>query len=164
MVGGGKRALPDGVRAELDLLDERRFGNGVVTCTTASVADPVDAFLAGMDHARKPEIDALRRAILGARVELTERVKWNAPSFSAGGDDRVTFRLQPGDRVELIFHRGAKKRSDAAAFTFVDPTGLVRWLAPDRGVVVLADAADTDRKTPAIVTLVEAWIEATADG
>jgi dihydrofolate reductase len=30
IVGGGKRALPDNVRAELELLDERRFGNGVV--------------------------------------------------------------------------------------------------------------------------------------
>ena len=30
MVGGGKRALPDDVRAELELLDERRFGNGTV--------------------------------------------------------------------------------------------------------------------------------------
>jgi dihydrofolate reductase len=30
LVGGGKRALPDDVRIELELLDERRFGNGVV--------------------------------------------------------------------------------------------------------------------------------------
>ena len=30
LVGGGKPALPDGVRARLELLDERRFGNGVV--------------------------------------------------------------------------------------------------------------------------------------
>jgi dihydrofolate reductase len=30
IVGGGKRALPDDVRLELDLLDERRFGNGTV--------------------------------------------------------------------------------------------------------------------------------------
>jgi dihydrofolate reductase len=30
VVGGGKRALPGNVRAQLDLLDERRFGNGVV--------------------------------------------------------------------------------------------------------------------------------------
>jgi dihydrofolate reductase len=29
-VGGGKRALPDNVRVKLELLDERRFGNGVV--------------------------------------------------------------------------------------------------------------------------------------
>ncbi len=29
-LGGGKRALPDGVRAELELLNERRFGGGTV--------------------------------------------------------------------------------------------------------------------------------------
>jgi dihydrofolate reductase len=30
VAGGGTRFLPDNVRLELDLLDERRFGNGVV--------------------------------------------------------------------------------------------------------------------------------------
>ncbi|MDP9248153.1 MAG: dihydrofolate reductase family protein [Candidatus Dormibacteraeota bacterium] len=30
VVGGGKRCLPNNVRLELELLDERRFGNGVV--------------------------------------------------------------------------------------------------------------------------------------
>jgi dihydrofolate reductase len=30
IVGGGNRALPDGVRLELELLDERRFGSGFV--------------------------------------------------------------------------------------------------------------------------------------
>jgi riboflavin biosynthesis pyrimidine reductase len=29
-VGGGNRSLPDRVRLELELLDERRFGNGMV--------------------------------------------------------------------------------------------------------------------------------------
>ena len=29
-VGGGKQSLPDNVRLKLELLDERRFGNGVV--------------------------------------------------------------------------------------------------------------------------------------
>jgi dihydrofolate reductase len=30
VVGGGKKALPGGVRLRLDLLDERQFGNGVI--------------------------------------------------------------------------------------------------------------------------------------
>jgi dihydrofolate reductase len=30
IVGGGKRALPDDVRADLELLDERRFDSGVI--------------------------------------------------------------------------------------------------------------------------------------
>jgi hypothetical protein len=30
VVGGGTQALPDGVRLDLDLLDERRFASGVI--------------------------------------------------------------------------------------------------------------------------------------
>jgi dihydrofolate reductase len=30
IVGGGKRALPDGVRSDLELLDTRRFATGAV--------------------------------------------------------------------------------------------------------------------------------------
>jgi dihydrofolate reductase len=30
ILGGGKPGLPSGVRADLELLDERRFGNGVL--------------------------------------------------------------------------------------------------------------------------------------
>ena len=30
VVGGGKRSLPDNVRLKLELIDERRFGNGMV--------------------------------------------------------------------------------------------------------------------------------------
>jgi dihydrofolate reductase len=30
LVGGGKQSLPAGVRVKLELLDERRFGNGVI--------------------------------------------------------------------------------------------------------------------------------------
>jgi riboflavin biosynthesis pyrimidine reductase len=30
VVGGGKQSLPDNVRLKLELLDERRFGNGMV--------------------------------------------------------------------------------------------------------------------------------------
>jgi riboflavin biosynthesis pyrimidine reductase len=30
LVGGGTRALPDGVHAQLELVDEHRFANGVV--------------------------------------------------------------------------------------------------------------------------------------
>jgi dihydrofolate reductase len=38
VVGGGKRALPDGVNLTLELLDERRFGNGVVHLHYRTVA------------------------------------------------------------------------------------------------------------------------------
>jgi len=40
VVGGGKRALPDDVLVELQLLDERRFTNGVVHLHYACQSDP----------------------------------------------------------------------------------------------------------------------------
>ena len=30
IVGGGRRSLPDGTRIQLELLDDRRFGNGMI--------------------------------------------------------------------------------------------------------------------------------------
>jgi hypothetical protein len=78
-------------------------------------------------------------------------------------DDRVTFRLQPGDRVELILHRGAKVRSDADAFVFEDPTGLLNWASSDRGVVTVADSQDLNAKKDDIVKLVNLWMDSTAD-
>lgn len=124
-------------------------------------AGDVEAFMGKLAHERKAEIEELRRAILASTPALSERVKWNAPSFGVDGEDRVTFRLQPGDRVELIFHRGAKKRPDPDSFAFEDPTGLLRWLSSDRGVVVLADAAATRADAAKIQNLVRAWIAAT---
>ena len=40
LVGGGKPALPDGVHLELELLDERRFGNGTVHLHYRAAAVP----------------------------------------------------------------------------------------------------------------------------
>lgn len=37
LVGGGKRMFPDDVRATLELVEERRFGNGMVLLRYAVV-------------------------------------------------------------------------------------------------------------------------------
>lgn len=131
------------------------------TKASKSKAADAEGFLAALAHPRKAEVEALRKAILASDKDITERIKWNAPSFCADGDDRITFRLQPGDRVELVFHRGAKVKKDA--FAFEDETGLLQLLAPDRGIVAFEDAADVKAKIPKLKKLVKAWIEATGE-
>lgn len=116
--------------------------------------------MAALSHPHAAAVQALRAAILASNPDISESVKWNAPNFRADGQDRVTFRLQPGDRLELIFHRGAAKRDDAETFQFDDPSGLVRWVTPDRGVIALADADDALSKQVTIVELVNRWIAA----
>ena len=88
----------------------------------------------------KRGVEQLRAAMLDSNDDITEHVKWNAPSFRYAGEDRVTFRLFPEDRVQLVFHRGSKVKDDAGNFAFDDETRLLRWVAADRAVVALRDA------------------------
>ncbi len=81
-----------------------------------------------------------------------------APSFRYADEDRVTFRLYPEDRVQLVFHRGAKVKGDAANFAFDDHTGLLRWVANDRAVVALRDAEDMEAKRADLVEVVNRWV------
>jgi hypothetical protein len=114
----------------------------------------------GLHHPLKNGVERLRAAILDSNDQITEHIKWKAPSFRYADEDRVTFRLYPEDRVQLTFHRGAKVRSDAADFAFDDHTGLLRWVANDRAVVALRDAEDVDAKLSALVEVVNRWVVA----
>jgi hypothetical protein len=124
----------------------------------------VQAFLQGLEHGRKDEVEAVREVILSAHPGITEQIKWNAPSFCIDGDDRITFRLQPGDRVQLVFHRGAKKRDDATTFSFEDGSGLLEWVARDRALVTFRDRGDVEAKRATLKDLVRRWMIATSDG
>lgn len=122
----------------------------------------VDTFLDNLDHPLKPGILALRKTILALDSDITEQIKWNAPSFCIGGDDRITFRFPPKGKaeVQLIFHRGAKSK-DSTAFQFTDPSGLVQWAASDRGVVTLTSSEEIATKIKKLASLAKAWFEAT---
>lgn len=118
----------------------------------------VPAFLAALDHPRKPAILALREVVLGADPGVTEEIKWNAPSFRAP-EPFATFHLRAKEGVQLILHFGAKKRAapvDRAAIA--DPAGLLTWLGDDRASLVVRDAADVDAKREAVGALVREWL------
>ena len=117
----------------------------------------VDRFMEELDHPLKGGIERLRAAILDSNDRITEHIKWKAPSFCYAGEDRVTFRLYPEDRAQLVFHRGAKVKGDAADFAFEDDTGLLRWVANDRAVVALRDAEDVEA-VEAVVEVVNRWV------
>lgn len=118
----------------------------------------VDEFMEALEHPLKSTIQDLRVAILASDIGITEQVKWNAPSFVYAGEDRITFRLKPANRLQLIFHRGARVRSDSATFSFDDHTGLIEWASPDRGVVTFADSDEAASRRDDLVDLVRRWI------
>ena len=120
----------------------------------------IDSYMDDLVHQHKAAIETLRRLILDAVPELSERIKWNAPSFGKGDDDRITMRLHPGDRLQLILHRGAKAGSDDL-FRFEDPDRLITWAAPDRGVVTFRDGDDLGAKSATLKPILQRWVACT---
>ena len=123
-----------------------------------SPSQDVDQLITKLEHPMKSGVQQLRSAILESNPGITEQVKWKAPSFCFAGEDRVTFRMHPKGLLQLIFHRGAKVRSDSAEFRFEDDTGLMTWATTDRAVVTLKDQAEVDAHQTALVGLINRWI------
>lgn len=122
-----------------------------------STGADAERYLQALEHARFEEVLTLRAAVLAADSGLVETVAWNAPSYAlAGSSHEVTFRLQPKDALQLILHRGAARRDDALTAALADPSGLVRWAAPDRGVITFEDRVDA-ATADAVTALVAAW-------
>jgi hypothetical protein len=121
----------------------------------------VSEFMEHLSHPYKREVETLRAMILAADKNISEQIKWNAPSFCINNDDRITFRLQPPRNIQLIFHRGAKVRKDAASFAFNDVSGLVKWITSDRGTVTFKDMNEISLRSKDFTALVKLWMAAT---
>lgn len=121
----------------------------------------VNQFLAELEHPFKPEIEQLRKIILGANKELYENIKWNAPNFGLKGEDRITMRIHPPKQIQLIFHRGAKVQNLPPKNLITDDKGLLAWKTTDRAVATFANLKEIKSAAGDITDLVTKWLKAT---
>ncbi|WP_213814863.1 DUF1801 domain-containing protein [Glaciihabitans sp. dw_435] len=70
------------------------------------MAKPVDVSgtLDELDHPLRADIDEVRALVMGINPDISEQWKWNAPTFSYGGDYLFTFHLRPTDYLHLVVH------------------------------------------------------------
>jgi uncharacterized protein YdhG (YjbR/CyaY superfamily) len=82
----------------------------------------VDAFMQKLDHPFKADVEALRKIIRGVSAEITEQIKWNAPSYSYRGEYLVTFNLRETRHIHLVFHNPmiARIKSELLAGDYTD--------------------------------------------
>jgi uncharacterized protein YdhG (YjbR/CyaY superfamily) len=64
----------------------------------------VDDFMQELDHPLKAEVQIIREIIKNVNNEITEQIKWKAPSFSYRGEYLVTFNLRDQQKIHLVFH------------------------------------------------------------
>ena len=128
--------------------------------TTTGTAE-VDQFLTTLDHPRIDVIERLRAVVLGANPHITEHIKWNGPSFCFRNDDRVTMRVHPADKVQLIFHRGAKVK-DTTNLAFADQSGLLKWVAADRATATFTTFDQVVECEAVLAEVVDRWMQSTS--
>lgn len=118
----------------------------------------VAAFIAALDHPLKDTVIALRKLLLGLDPAIAEEIKWNAPSFRTS-EHFATMHLRSKDAVQLILHLGARSKGKIGPQDVDDPTGLLKWLGPDRASVSFSGAADLKGKSKALLAVLRQWIK-----
>ncbi|PLR75814.1 hypothetical protein CU633_19035 [Bacillus sp. V3-13] len=122
----------------------------------------VEEYLRKLEHPLKREIQEVRRIVLGIDKELSEHVKWNAPSFCFHNEDRVTFNLHGNGFFRLVLHRGAKiKESVNLKRYFDDVQGFMEWVAADRATIKFTDIKDVESKSELLKEVVRRWVDVT---
>ena len=71
---------------------------------TANHTQQVDEFMDRLDHPFKAEVEMVREIIKNVNKDITEQIKWKAPSFSYKAEYLVTFNLWEKGRIHLVFH------------------------------------------------------------
>ena len=112
--------------------------------------NPVDAYLAELEHPFKEEVQQLRQIVLGANTSIEERIKWKSPSFHSGGTDLGAFELRPRDfvRLVLVFPHGLVD----------DPESIMLGDWSDRRELRFTGADDIEAKRRALENIVNAWV------
>lgn len=118
----------------------------------------VQAFLAQSTHPLQDVAAGLCAVIRTACPDLAERIKWNAPSFGPGDQDRLTLNLSKPDRVRLVLHRGAKAVDTKTGVRLLPDTDGVRWATDQRAEVTIVSAADLDARQVWLADLCQRWM------
>ncbi|TNE74392.1 DUF1801 domain-containing protein [bacterium] len=122
----------------------------------------VSRFLDELNHPLRHVIEQLRTIILQSNPDLTENIKWNGPNYCYHDEDRLTMRIQPPKQIQLIFHRGAKKRTQPEHKLIQDNSGLLTWKENDRALLSFKQVDDLKKVESHVSALINDWLSASA--
>lgn len=124
-------------------------------------SDGVQTFLTQMTHPKQDILLALRDIIRAANPNLHEHIKWNAPSYQAGGDDRITFNLSKPEAIQIVLHRGATAKDTRTGNRLInDDSALLHWATDQRAVLRFENLDQVNAHRDWLALLIPEWIQA----
>ena len=98
-------------------------------------------FMDKLEHPFKAEVQMIREIIRKVNTDITEQIKWNAPSFSYKGEYLVTFNLRAKQHIHLVFHNPMISKVKSK---------LLEGDYNDRRMTYFSDENDIKAKKPAL--------------
>jgi hypothetical protein len=122
----------------------------------------VTALLNELDHPFRDEIELLRICILNANNDLEENIKWNGPNYCFDNEDRITMRVQPPiKKLQLIFHRGAKKKTQPENKIIHNKSKMLVWKENDRAIITFKSLQEIENNKVDLTLIINEWLSAT---
>lgn len=112
--------------------------------------EQVKAWINKLDPSAKKEVEAVRKIIKAASPKLSERIKWNAPSYYYK-DDIVTFGPYKTHKLLLVFHHPAVVKIKSA---------LLQGDYKDRRLVYFKDKAEAEKNKQELTRILTEIIKA----
>lgn len=104
-------------------------------------SEEVNQFMQQLEYPLKAEVQMIREMIKSVNKDITEQIKWKAPSFSYKGEYLVTFNLRDQHRIHLVFHNPAISKVK---------NNLLEGNYEDRRMAYFADKKDIEGKQAAL--------------
>ena len=121
-----------------------------VTASPGNRNPAVDEWFETYDNPQASLVQEVRLLILNASPEVTESIKWQAPTFAYRGNI-ASFYPKSKKHASLMFHQGA---------ALPDPTRLLEGSGDTSRVAKFVDADDLAAKADALQDLIRAWVSA----
>ncbi len=109
----------------------------------------VDTWFENYVNPQRELVAKVRAFILSLDPEITEAIKWQAPTFIYKGNI-ASFFPKSKKNVSLMFHQGA---------SIADDLGLLEGEGEDGRVARFFDDADVEAKKPALEAVIRRWIQ-----
>jgi hypothetical protein len=118
----------------------------------------VNDLLARLNHPMILEIDKLRQFILETDFDIIENIKWNGPNYSFNNIDRITIKIHPPTKIQLILHCGVKAREQNNKRFISHESSFLKWITNDRCLITFKNLIEIENSKNELNLIINNWL------